>query len=217
MTADKDEQAEGVKAADEVPEKVYYRIGEVARLTGVKPYVLRYWESEFRAIRPAKSLNGQRLYQRRDIDVLLEIKRLLYDEKYTIPGAKKQLRALAPPADDQLPLTFDGVAAAADSERADADDSADEGATHESVATRSPPSAALAEPSFDELPRLELPFSPVGGGAEPGASVTPASTAPDTEPRAATLEDPTSTALVDQALREAHEILDLAARGGVVR
>ena len=74
--------------------KIYYRIGEVSRITGVKPYVLRYWESEFRWMAPAKSRSKQRLYRKRDIDVIQLIKRLLYEERYTIAGARKKLRDL---------------------------------------------------------------------------------------------------------------------------
>jgi DNA-binding transcriptional MerR regulator len=80
----------------------------VAKLTGVKPYVLRYWETEFRLVRPQKSRTGQRLYQRRDIEALLQIKRLLYDEKYTISGAKKRLKLLRAPGEEQLALDFSG-------------------------------------------------------------------------------------------------------------
>jgi len=74
--------------------KIYYRIGEVSRITEVKPYVLRYWESEFRWMAPAKSRSKQRLYRKRDIEVIQLIKRLLYEERYTIAGARKQLREL---------------------------------------------------------------------------------------------------------------------------
>ena len=74
--------------------KIYYRIGEVSRITGVKPYVLRYWESEFRWMAPAKSRSKQRLYRTRDIEVIQHIKRLLYEERYTIAGALKKLRDL---------------------------------------------------------------------------------------------------------------------------
>ncbi len=73
-------------------ERVSYRIGEVAALTELEPYVLRYWESEFPALRPAKSLSGQRLYRRRDIETILTIKRLLYQEGFTIAGARKRLQ-----------------------------------------------------------------------------------------------------------------------------
>ena len=74
--------------------KLYYRIGEVSQITGVKPYVLRYWESEFRLMTPQKSRSKQRLYRRKDIEAILHIKRLLYEERYTIAGARKQLRDL---------------------------------------------------------------------------------------------------------------------------
>jgi DNA-binding transcriptional MerR regulator len=79
---------------DKDSEKIYYRIGEVSRITGVRPYVLRYWESEFRWMAPAKSRTRQRLYRRRDIDVILLIKKLLYEERFTIAGARKRLREL---------------------------------------------------------------------------------------------------------------------------
>jgi DNA-binding transcriptional MerR regulator len=75
-------------------DKRYYRIGEVAKLTGIKPYVLRYWESEFRWMAPAKSRSKQRLYRARDVEVVELIKRLLYAERFTIEGAKKKLREL---------------------------------------------------------------------------------------------------------------------------
>jgi DNA-binding transcriptional MerR regulator len=73
-------------------DKRYYRIGEVSRLTGVKPYVLRYWESEFRFMAPQKSRSKQRLYRRRDIDIILLVKKLLYEQRFTIAGARKKLR-----------------------------------------------------------------------------------------------------------------------------
>jgi DNA-binding transcriptional MerR regulator len=72
-------------------EKRYFRIGEVSRIIGVEPYVLRYWESEFSQIRPVRADSNQRTYQRRDVEVILEIKRLLHDEKMTIEGARKKL------------------------------------------------------------------------------------------------------------------------------
>lgn len=73
------------------PEKLFYKIGEASRLVGVEPYVLRYWETEFPSLRPRKSKSGQRVYTRRDLDLIVEIKQLLYDEKYTIDGARKRL------------------------------------------------------------------------------------------------------------------------------
>jgi DNA-binding transcriptional MerR regulator len=76
-----------------IPEKIYFRIGEVAHLVGVEPHVLRYWEHEFRSIRPTKSQRGQRVYSRRDVEHLRRIRTLLYEQGFTIAGAKKALRA----------------------------------------------------------------------------------------------------------------------------
>jgi len=72
--------------------KLYFRIGEVAQALGVQTHVLRYWETEFRSIRPQKSARGQRVYSRRDVETLMRIKNLLYDRGFTIAGARKQLR-----------------------------------------------------------------------------------------------------------------------------
>lgn len=73
-------------------EKLYYRIGEVSDLVGVEPHVLRYWETEFRSVRPQKSSKGQRIYSRRDVETLLKVKDLLYAHRFTIAGAKARLR-----------------------------------------------------------------------------------------------------------------------------
>jgi len=84
---------------EELPVKLYYRIGEVANIVGVEPHVLRYWETEFRTIRPQKSRKGQRIYSRRDVEKLLRVKDLLYVQGFTIAGARKRLRdkGLEPP------------------------------------------------------------------------------------------------------------------------
>src|SRR5438309_2175835 len=79
-------------APTQLPDKLYFKIGEVARLVGVKPYVLRYWETEFSVVRPGKTRSKHRLYRRKDVETLLEIRRLLYAERYTIEGAKRRLR-----------------------------------------------------------------------------------------------------------------------------
>ena len=76
----------------ELPAKLYYRIGEVATLVGVEPHVLRYWETEFRSIRPQKSAKGQRIYSRRDVETLLKVKDLLYAHRFTIAGARRKLK-----------------------------------------------------------------------------------------------------------------------------
>jgi DNA-binding transcriptional MerR regulator len=77
--------------ASTIPERVFYRIKDVCTITGLKPHVLRYWEQEFKDIRPLKSPTGQRLYKRKDLDTILTIKRLLYEDRLTIEGAKRYL------------------------------------------------------------------------------------------------------------------------------
>ena len=74
------------------PSKLFYRIGEVSRISGLEPYVLRYWETEFPHLRPEKRKSGQRLYTKKDLDNILQVKQLLYQSGYTISGAKKKLR-----------------------------------------------------------------------------------------------------------------------------
>jgi len=74
-----------------IPNKLFFKIGEVCEITETQPYVLRYWESEFPALAPAKNSSGQRIYRRRDIETVLRIKQLLYEEGFTIAGAKKRL------------------------------------------------------------------------------------------------------------------------------
>ncbi len=82
-------------ASSEIPDKLYFRIGDVARICEVPAYVLRFWETEFSQLKPNKSGTGQRLYRKRDVELALRIKRLLYDEGYTIPGARQVFQAEA--------------------------------------------------------------------------------------------------------------------------
>ena len=77
----------------QIPNKLFFKIGEVCEITDTQPYVLRYWESEFPALAPAKNSSGQRIYRRKDIETVLRIKQLLYEEGFTIAGAKKRLEA----------------------------------------------------------------------------------------------------------------------------
>ena len=86
-----------MQPAFEIPDKLYFRIGEVARLAGIKPYVLRFWETEFPGLGPKKSGTGHRLYRRKDVEMVLEIKRLLYEKRFTIEGARKFLETRAKP------------------------------------------------------------------------------------------------------------------------
>ena len=83
--------ASAAHAMEDLPEKPLFRIGEVSRLTATKTFVLRYWESEFPTLQPVKSPSGHRLYRREDIDTVFEIKRLLYEQGFTIAGARKHL------------------------------------------------------------------------------------------------------------------------------
>src|SRR6202012_58012 len=81
------------QALPEIPHKLYYRIGEVARLCAIETYVLRFWETEFPQLKPNKSGAGQRLYRRREVDLARRIRHLLYEEGYTIPGARQAIQA----------------------------------------------------------------------------------------------------------------------------
>ncbi|MBS3809175.1 MAG: MerR family transcriptional regulator [Desulfobacterales bacterium] len=79
-------------SAGNIPDKIYFRIGEVTEITGLAAYVLRFWESEFSLINPRRTESGQRLYRKSDIEAILKIKHLLYEKKFTIEGAKKHLK-----------------------------------------------------------------------------------------------------------------------------
>ncbi len=87
----------------ELPDKQFFKIGEVSRIIAVKPHVLRYWETEFSSIRPQKTKTNQRLYRRRDVELLLLIKQLLYQEGFTIAGANRRLRELRGEKDPESP------------------------------------------------------------------------------------------------------------------
>ncbi len=94
-----------------IPLKSYFRIGEVASIVGVEPHVLRYWEREFRGVRPTKSEKGQRVYSRKDVEKLSRVRELLYEEGFTIAGAKKKLSGDIEPKDEAA-LLSSGAAAA---------------------------------------------------------------------------------------------------------
>lgn len=112
------DQLKGIEAenasAPPIPDKLYFKIGEVAKLAGVEPYVLRYWETEFKEICPVKSRTKQRLYRRKDIDTVIQIKRLLYQDGFTIEGARKKMKESKSERDArevshaevQLPISF---------------------------------------------------------------------------------------------------------------
>jgi DNA-binding transcriptional MerR regulator len=99
--------ARAVKTADVViPEKLYFRIGEVAELCRLPAYVLRFWETEFPQLKPVKSSTGQRMYRHKDVENVLHIKKLLYEEGFTIAGARQHLRTENKGEKKQTPLPF---------------------------------------------------------------------------------------------------------------
>jgi DNA-binding transcriptional MerR regulator len=129
-------------------QKLYFRIGEVSSIVGVEPHVLRYWESEFRSVRPQKSARGQRIYSRRDVETLLKVKELLYSHRFTIAGAKLRLREGGPieapaPAAVAAPATEPAAASAATA------------AVAPSAPVTSAPSAAAAAPAGVDPAALE--------------------------------------------------------------
>ena len=89
-----------------IPDKLYFRIGEVSELCRLPAYVLRFWETEFPQLKPVKSNTGQRMYRQRDVEAVLRIKQLLYDEGFTIAGARQQLKDEARPVNQQSGLPF---------------------------------------------------------------------------------------------------------------
>lgn len=92
-----------------VARKEYYSIGEVCRITGLKPHVLRYWETQFKAIQPVKNRAGNRAYRRREIEMVQLVKRLLYDQKFTIEGARKRLEEIRKEGSAQLEAALEEV------------------------------------------------------------------------------------------------------------
>src|SRR6266567_7713305 len=86
-------EAAGTANAPEIPDKLFFRIGEVSTLLGLEPYLLRYWETEFPSLAPKKSGTGHRLYRRKDVELLLRIKHLLYEKRFTIEGARQSLHS----------------------------------------------------------------------------------------------------------------------------
>jgi DNA-binding transcriptional MerR regulator len=94
----------------EIPDKLFFRIGEVSRIAGVPASVLRFWEGEFSRISPRRTDSGQRMYRRRDVELILQIKRLLYEKKFTIKGARQHLKVgSAPPAPKIQPELIDEI------------------------------------------------------------------------------------------------------------
>ncbi|MFZ5571943.1 MAG: MerR family transcriptional regulator [Thermodesulfobacteriota bacterium] len=99
---------EDLKTGKDIPDKRYFRIGEVSALTGLESYVLRFWETEFKGISPKRTESGQRLYRRSDVELIHKIKHLLHEKKFTIQGAKQYLNA-SPKKDRNSVLTIDEI------------------------------------------------------------------------------------------------------------
>lgn len=106
MAEKKTARKKGGAAEPVIPDKLYFRIGEVSRLCRLPAYVLRFWETEFPQLKPVKSSTGQRMYRQRDVESVLRIKKLLYQEGFTIAGARQQLKEEAKPAAKQSGLPF---------------------------------------------------------------------------------------------------------------
>ncbi len=92
------------KTVVSIPDKLYFKIGEVSKITGVEPYILRYWESEFKLVKPYRTKSNQRLYRKKDVEAVLKIKKMLYEDKFTIAGAKRKLKD---PTTDEKQLSLD--------------------------------------------------------------------------------------------------------------
>jgi DNA-binding transcriptional MerR regulator len=112
MVARKKNASKGKTAEILIPDKLYFRIGEVASLCHLPAYVLRFWESEFPQLKPVKSSTGQRMYRRRDVESVLHIKRLLYEQGFTISGARQQLRTETKSEKSQATIPFPAHSAA---------------------------------------------------------------------------------------------------------
>src|SRR6201982_147524 len=109
MTPKRKSNSKASRAGEiEIREKLYFRIGEVPRLCRLPAYVLRFWETEFPQLKPVKSSTGQRMYRRKDVESVLRIKQLLYEEGFTIPGARQHLRSEVKSDKKQTPLPFPG-------------------------------------------------------------------------------------------------------------
>ena len=117
MSAGKGRESDGLGPESPIPDKLYFKIGEVAQLVGVHAHVLRYWQNEVPAIRPVKSASNQRRYRHRDVEIFREVRRLLYQERYTLAGARKRIAAggepvaLAPGDREPEALVADAVVA----------------------------------------------------------------------------------------------------------
>lgn len=189
-----------------VQKRLYYKIGEACRLLDIQPYVLRYWETEFPALSPAKSRSGQRVYNERELGIIRRIKELLYDEGYTIAGAKKRLESelAAGAVGREEPEDVD------EAERAEMGEEGEERDEEEAAPSR--PEADSAEVAEQLALTPTAPAPPEPSGVPPAAPLAAvpaaAAAAPDLDTRGAERIQ-TMRAGIEQALRAAREILAL--------
>lgn len=186
-----------------VQKRLYYKIGEACKALGIQPYVLRYWETEFPALAPNKSRSGQRVYSEKELEIIRRIKELLYDEGYTIAGAKKKLEgelasgALTLADDEDEPATAEPETAS-EPEPAPRAKAASRTATPRKPAAAEPPPATAAP-----TPPAAPLFADLAGPAPENPTI---GTALDTE-RAERIQ--TLRSGIEAALQEAREILAL--------
>jgi DNA-binding transcriptional MerR regulator len=162
-----------------VPKKLYYRIGEACRAVDIQPYVLRYWETEFDALAPGKSKSGQRVYTEHELGVIRRIKELLYEEGYTIAGAKKRLlseleegRSFASPeVEGEL---FEGGEVGEDAEGDEGEDDVQTGASTEPASDEAEPEDAEAAPPTSNEPEWARTEPALSNASEPGLGSEPA-------------------------------------------
>jgi len=150
-----------------IPDKLYFRIGDVARLCQVAPYVLRFWETEFPQLKPNKGGTGQRLYRKKDVEIALRIKSLLYDQGYTIPGARQIFKGESQPSAGPEPVTEFAPRPVLHREPEPATDVYDRGAD---LRLR----AQLADLRDEMQAVISLLSQPIGGGAPAPVAVVPA-------------------------------------------
>ena len=200
-----------------VPKKLYYRIGEACRAVDIQPYVLRYWETEFDALAPGKSKSGQRVYTEQELGVIRRIKELLYEEGYTIAGAKKRLQSeldegrsfASPEVDGEL---FEGGEG---SEGGAEDDVPAVPVESVADADSEPAAAAATEPEWarsetDPPPRVELAPEPESAVAAQDAPVAESDAVPESAPKLETPRRSRSRAKRETAFKSAATVTDQA-------
>ncbi|MHB1936477.1 MAG: MerR family transcriptional regulator [Acidobacteriaceae bacterium] len=174
---------QSAKTPVSIPDKLYFRIGDVARLCSLPAYVLRFWETEFPQLKPHKGGSGQRLYRKRDVEIVLEIKRLLYDEGFTIAGARRTLaekRAAVSAVDKQTPAPPHPMRRKTDFISPPTPTKAGRGAGISAVGSK----AAATGPKFNELRKeMRALLSMLGPGESHGSAASQGPAASVSMPR----------------------------------